>query len=192
MTIFFTADNHFGHDKIRGYCERPFKTIADMDYELIRRWNSVVKPTDVVYHLGDFTLQDDASQYFCQLNGYIHILYNPWHHDKRWIKKRALSTVQEARYVSKSGHPIVACDPLIVLELEECPPIVLCHYPIARWDRAHYGAWHLHGHCHGRYQGEGYIYDVGVDNNNFYPVSLAQIEEIMLGKGWYSGWKQYG
>jgi len=165
-----------------------------MDYELIQRWNDVVEPSDTVYHLGDFTLQDDASQYFRQLNGYIHVLYNPWHHDKRWIKAR-MDTSVNTRYVSKSGHPIVARDPMAVLELDrtrKCPSIVLCHYPLARWDRQHYGAWHLYGHVHGRYQGEGYCYDVGVDNNDFYPVSLERIREIMVQKGWYEGWKQYG
>jgi calcineurin-like phosphoesterase family protein len=60
--------------------------------------------------------------------------------------------------------------------------IVLCHYPFAEWDRKHYGSWHLHGHSHGNYHGQGLIYDVGVDTNNFTPVSLEQITEIMARK----------
>ena len=55
--------------------------------------------------------------------------------------------------------------------------ITLCHYPMAVWDRKHYGAWHLHGHSHGTFEyknGETAI-DVGVDSQEFAPVSLDRI-----------------
>lgn len=31
MTVWFTADTHFGHDKIRVYCKRPFASIEEHD-----------------------------------------------------------------------------------------------------------------------------------------------------------------
>ena len=37
-------------------CSRPFADVRDMDESLIRAWKAVVKPDDVVYHLGDFSL----------------------------------------------------------------------------------------------------------------------------------------
>jgi calcineurin-like phosphoesterase family protein len=64
--------------------------------------------------------------------------------------------------------------------------ISLCHYPIGEWDRKHHGAWHLHGHSHGRYvhQDDGLILDVGVDTQGFAPVSLDGVAAQMAAKGW--------
>ncbi len=41
---------------------------------------------------------------------------------------------------------------------------ILCHFPFAIWHDSHHGSIHLHGHCHGSYQGQGKILDVGIDN----------------------------
>jgi calcineurin-like phosphoesterase family protein len=47
------------------------------------------------------------------------------------------------------------------------------------WPRSHYNSWQLYGHSHGRLEPVGKQWDVGVDNNNFYPVSFDQLVEIM-------------
>ena len=54
MTTFFTADTHFGHLGAMKKFRRPFQDVREMNETLIRNWNSVVKPTDWVFHLGDF------------------------------------------------------------------------------------------------------------------------------------------
>jgi calcineurin-like phosphoesterase family protein len=36
--IWFTADHHFGHANIIGFCNRPFSDVMEMDAELMRRW----------------------------------------------------------------------------------------------------------------------------------------------------------
>jgi calcineurin-like phosphoesterase family protein len=194
MTIWFTADHHFGHENIIKYCNRPFGSIGEMDAELILRWNDCVSESDTVYHLGDFTLSElyHARWYFSRLNGYILILDNGWHHDKRWIRhaKEALSLPGDVNPITTgSGYYLKILPPLDVLEFH--PPVVLCHYPLARWDRRHYGAWHLHGHTHGRYQCDGFCMDAGVDANDFRPVSLGQVGERMMAKGWHENWKEY-
>jgi len=66
--------------------------------------------------------------------------------------------------------------------LDYDPPIVMCHYPFAHWDREHYGSIHLHGHSHGKHVASGKILDVGVDCHNFYPISLEEVAEIMEGE----------
>ena len=70
----------------------------------------------------------------------------------------------------------------------------MCHYPIAVWERQEHGSLHLHGHCHGRpvdFYGQfgidvnDYLHksinkkslDVGVDANNYYPISLREVLE---------------
>ena len=52
--IFVTSDTHFGEDAIRRRFGRDFDDIETMDQCLIDGINEVVRPDDVLLHLGDF------------------------------------------------------------------------------------------------------------------------------------------
>jgi len=56
MTPSSTADQHFGHQNIIGYCARPFHGIGEMNAVLVANWNAVVGPHDTVHVLGDVAL----------------------------------------------------------------------------------------------------------------------------------------
>jgi len=179
MTVYFTADSHFGHDAIRGYCGRPFPTIEEHDEALTGEWNRVVGLKDTVYHLGDFTLGGEATarRYFARLNGRVCILGNEFHHDRRWLSGGPYWT----KY-----YEVVILPPIHTMKIDGLF-IVLCHFPLVIWPRKHYMAIHLHSHSHGRYQGEGKILDVGVDNVNkiwgaYRLVSLDEVSEYMEGR----------
>lgn len=51
--IWVISDTHFGHHNTIKYCNRPFTGPTEMDWHMVEKWNSVVKPQDKVYHLGD-------------------------------------------------------------------------------------------------------------------------------------------
>lgn len=53
MTEYVISDTHFFHRNIIDYCKRPFKSVEEMNSEMIRKWHRRVKPDDIVYHLGD-------------------------------------------------------------------------------------------------------------------------------------------
>ncbi|MGD2156816.1 MAG: hypothetical protein PVG14_00145 [Anaerolineales bacterium] len=176
MTIWFTADTHFGHANIIRYCERPFASVQEMDEALIENWNDVIKPKDTIYHLGDFTLtgQEGANLYFSRLNGMISLI--PGGHDKRWVRK--------GEYRSKSGYAIKILPPLYTIKLpilgrDQLKLIVLCHYSMRVWDRSHYGSWHLYGHSHGNLPSLKNSLDVGVDRWDYQPVSIESIYQAI-------------
>ncbi|KKK62481.1 hypothetical protein LCGC14_3003910 [marine sediment metagenome] len=182
--LHFTSDQHWGHDNVRGYCNRKFDTVEEMDDALVGAWNGCVKATDVVYHLGDFTLGNYSTmmRILYQLNGTLLMLRYPWHHDKRWLKE--FFDVAEFRNIMFRPSLYIIEKNMYKSFCGDHPPIVLCHYPFAVWDRAHYGSIHLHGHSHGTHEADGLILDVGVDNayklfGEYRPFSIIDVMKIM-------------
>lgn len=164
MKYFFTADEHYGHANIIKYCDRPFKSVEEMDNEIIKRHNEVVSNDDTVFHIGDFTLNNEAMSSIRRLNG-VHTFIKGSH--DYWLDA----------YKEINAHEI--------LEIEiEGQVIVLCHYSMRVWPLSHYNSWHLFGHSHGRLEGIGKSMDIGVDTESsehkrFYPYSFEEIKKIM-------------
>ncbi len=74
--IFFISDTHFGHEKCcttfkrnDGSPLRPFANAQEMDEEMVRRWNEVVREHDKVYHLGDVVISKKHLSILGRLNG---------------------------------------------------------------------------------------------------------------------------
>lgn len=156
---FFTADEHYSHPRIIEYCNRPFSSVIEMDEEIIKRHNEVVKDNDIVIHGGDFTLRSsyvEAIEYRNQLKG-DHIFIRG-SHDK-WLNNTKCHDIWQ--------------------KMIEDQYVVVCHYAMRVWPRSHYNSWQLYGHSHGKLEPVGKQWDSGVDNNQFYPVSFDQVKEIM-------------
>jgi calcineurin-like phosphoesterase family protein len=76
VTLFVISDTHFGHANILtfrgqdGALIRPgFSSVEEMDEFMVERWNSVVRPSDHVYHLGDVTMKAPGLGIVKRLNG---------------------------------------------------------------------------------------------------------------------------
>lgn len=54
-TICFIGDTHFDHGNIINYCDRPFRSVEEMNRALVKKWNALVAPGDTVYFLGDWS-----------------------------------------------------------------------------------------------------------------------------------------
>jgi calcineurin-like phosphoesterase family protein len=72
---YLISDTHFSHRGIvqslrpDGSKERPWDNIEEMDEALVKNWNSVVRPKDKIYHLGDVVINRSALPILARLNG---------------------------------------------------------------------------------------------------------------------------
>ena len=180
--VWFTSDTHFHHANIIRYCNRPFKDVEQMDATLIRRWNETVPHDGIVFHLGDFAMGGSAewSNLLDRLNGQIFLILG--NHDMKCIRQGFMgrfSHVTQQMAIRVGGQPIV-----------------LNHNPFLCYGGAYRDVWQLFGHVHsGPLSGKGKEvdssngkdlprlsmlfprqYDVGVDNNDFRPVSFAEVK----------------
>lgn len=149
---------HFGHQNIIKYSNRPFASVEEMDEVLVTNWNRVVRPEDTIYHLGDVVFGD--ASILKRLQGKKHLIIGS--HDN----------------VKNIGSHFIFYTPLLNITIEG-QPVTLCHYAMRTWHRSHYGAWNLYGHSHGKLPPIGKSMDVGVDANNYMPVSWTQIKASM-------------
>lgn len=144
-----------------------------MDRILIEKWNSVVTPNDTVIHLGDFSFKagrDLKSNYISKLNGKIHLLMGN-HDNYKAVMAAGFETVRQGIWDYKFYDN----------ERKENRKVFLCHYPMISWNGSFHGRPHLFGHVHSGPRNHDFnkkqpnSYDVGVDNNDFYPVNMVDL-----------------
>lgn len=176
INTFFTADTHFWHTSAVRF-RKGFESVEHMNEVLVENWNRRVKRNDIVYHLGDVSTAGATKtiDILSRLNGNkILVLGN---HDHK------MSKGVTSGFFERIEH-------LMEIKVEDADAtdgyqrIVLCHFPLLTWNRAHYGTWHLHGHSHGGLDGklEGRRLDVGVDCHNFAPISYEEVKALMAKK----------
>jgi calcineurin-like phosphoesterase family protein len=156
----FTADQHFGHENVIRFCNRPFSSVEEMDEAMIALWNGVVAPEDTVWHVGDFAYRchpKRAHEIFSRLNGRKFLVIG--NHDKGALHLPWAATPELMAHIAVEGTRIH-----------------LCHYAMRTWPGLHRGAIHLFGHSHGRMPGTDRSLDVGVDAWGLQPVSLDAIK----------------
>ncbi len=180
--IFFTSDNHFGHERVIGFDNRPFASVEEMDAEMIRRWNVKVGKGDLVYVLGDMiwkTRNEDAPGLIKSLNGQIILIKG--NHDRFLHNAKAKSALAGIKDYE---------DICVTLQDGTKKRCILSHYFIPMYNGHRYQAIHLHGHSH--FTDEAYveidiadklsergirteIYNVGCMYWNYEPVTLDEI-----------------
>lgn len=184
MTTYFSSDFHFSHANIILYCRRPFANIDEMNFVLIKQFNSVVGKDDSTYIVGDFSLSEKAVPIFLpRLNGKKILISG--NHDKTFIGHKK-HDVAIKRYLEYGFEE--------VLMETRIGPFLVNHLPYETDERhgdkyASYhpknnGSWLVHGHCHGSMgRVHGRQIDVGVDCNDYKPVSLEALLELANLKG---------
>lgn len=98
----FTGDNHFCHENIIKYANRPFANATEMNEAFIKNWNGMASKSDRVFVAGDFALANKTKirEILERLNGYkILIMGN---HDGY-----SPSFYREAGFEEVSKYPII-------------------------------------------------------------------------------------
>lgn len=169
MNIWFTADDHFNHSNIISYCNRPFKTLEEMNNTLIKNWNSRVKPDDTIFVIGDLLFRNSPGgkrgegttqktiDFIKQLNGNIIVIKG--NHDKNNTTKTCIEKI------------------IIRLGGEQ---ICLVHNPFHADSNYEFN---FVGHVHEKWKFKllkkgndfTYLINVGVDVWNFRPVKINEI-----------------
>jgi len=155
MKHWFTGDFHLNHGNIIKYCDRPFKTVGEMDREIIRRFNEKVDKLDIVFFLGDFSF-GTPEKYLEQLNGNI--------------------TFIKGNHDYEKSLPALIHDMVIEIGKEH---IYLTHRPEDTEDVTSYFKLIFVAHIHEKWKfkkvGECILVNVGVDVWDYKPISYGQI-----------------
>lgn len=175
--IWFISDTHFGHWNICEYCNRPFKSLKEMDDTIIKNINERVDENDILFHLGDFcitksseasTAPKKAFDYYRNQIKCKNIIFCKGNHDANNTNKTPI----ESLVIQHGGKRIY-----------------LTHNPkFAKEDFY----WNFTGHCHGN-EGmfrkcgrKGYIVDLSVECWQFRPVDINEINSA------FSDWLKSG
>lgn len=168
--IWFTSDLHLGHKAAIRMCNRPFEDVNEMNETIIANINNMIKKDDTLYILGDTAhrISKNSGNELIKMIQCKNIILIKGNHDKEWDETlfKEIRDFKEIQYQKGT----------------EKYHISMMHYPMMEWPKSRYGSIHLHGHSHNkkeynlRMKNMGIRrYDVGVDANDFKPVSIEDI-----------------
>jgi len=172
--IWLTSDWHFGHDREFIWKPRGFISSKEQDETIIENHNSFVEPDDDVYVLGDLMLGDNDHGIECikRMNGKLHIIRGNHDTDTRIALYSQLPQVVEicdAKYLRYGKYHFF-----------------LCHYPTMTGNLEKEAltqmTCNLFGHTHQKskfYNDMPYMFHVGVDANECFPISLDMVIDSM-------------
>lgn len=157
--IYVTSDTHFGHENIIGYCGRPFANANEMDECLVAAWNSVVRPQDHVYHLGDVAMKKDALAIVKRLNGHKRLVFG--NHD-----------IFEAKHYLAAGFEKV-------MGIRVLDGMLMTHIPVHPGSLGRFTA-NVHGHVHDKSLPDVRYINVSVEVTNYKPIELSVLKRLAL------------
>lgn len=163
--VWLVSDTHFDHTAIIRYCHRPFKSVREMNATLIRNWNRVVAPDDLVYFVGDMSFgrhSRKAGYWLSRLNG--RKVFIRGSHDRGIRRIGSILKIANREIIQVEGIAFL-----------------LIHDPFSPavngWD-----GWVVHGHIHNNmpFLG-GKRINVCVEVTGYKPVSLYDILQGIKG-----------
>lgn len=205
--LFFTSDHHFGHTNIIKFealnrvdeWGQIFRNVEQMDEFLIARWNEVVGPDDLVYHLGDASFKLEALRAVMRrLNGRKILVCG--NHDpffKQLVSDDKAMQVQAKERAKQAGFESVHLE--LEIDIEDIGRVKLNHYPYAPLKESDelYArflelrpkpsgeALLIHGHVHSQWfskqqRKQPLMINAGVDTWKLRPLSVEDLKAVVL------------
>lgn len=152
---YFTSDTHFGCNNLVKNTRKEFSSIEEHDKTLLLNINRTVTKHDTLVVLGDFC-QSKPELYRKQIRSTNNVWFILGNHDHE-------SKIRDCFGKRVWHHKIIRAKGGLIF---------CCHYPMAFWDKSHYGAYHAYGHLHYNAEREAMMnaglpfrrsMDVGVD-----------------------------
>ena len=194
--IFFTADLHLYHDNIirddfGPHKRTQFVSTQEMNDYIISNWKRKVSNGDTVYVLGDFALGNikTATETISGLPGKKILLMG--NHDVPKIKvgqcsRTAPQDLNYLKYDSSLFEIVYPASQTVDFRYGEYT-LLMNHYPPHLHFESllpHHIFLHAHSHSKKEYNMANMslhipVYDVGVDSNDFSPISIEELFETM-------------
>lgn len=183
--VWFTSDTHFRHAMVARL--RGFATVEEHDEAIVARWNETVAPDDLVWHLGDVGLGNEAAALACvtHLNGVKHLITG--NHDRCWPGHR------DARRHQRQWLDVFESVQAFARTRVGDHPVLLSHFPYAgggdhtieerypQFRLPDLGGWLIHGHTHQDVKVDGpRQVHVGLDAWDLRPVSDTEVAKVIL------------
>lgn len=147
------ADLHLGH--LNCSLRRGFSSVEEHDLFLIYKWNSVIRPSDIVYVLGDLTMEKKSPYPILkQLNGIKYVALG--NHERRQDVPELLNYVQG----------VAAC--------YEYKGAILTHIPIHDSQLSRFKL-NIHGHLHENYIEDSRYICVSMEQISYTPIALDSL-----------------
>ena len=177
--VFFTSDTHFEHSNIINFCSRPFKNTEEMDNAIIDNWNSCVGEDDIIFHLGDVSYHssNNIQNILKRLNGTKYLILG--NHDSKYVKIYS-------KYFKEISYQMRINIDSWLLYLNHFPFLALSGtYSNLNLEGQAFGHVHYGPNSTGKdTERLKYLfpnqYDVGVDNNNYTPISWKTLKSYLL------------
>ena len=153
------SDTHFLHKRVRLFCARP----SNYQELIIRYWKELIKPNDIIYHLGDviFGNKKQLSDFMEDLPGTKILIRG--NHDKN----------HSNNFFIDAGFNLV-CDSIRINR-----HIILSHKPIKLYDEDKIN---IHGHFHNitSKNWEPELKEILTDNHYLYSIEENKYKPILL------------
>jgi calcineurin-like phosphoesterase family protein len=164
--IFLVSDTHFNHANIltftsqNGTRVRDFKDVNHMNESMIDNWNSVVQPSDKVYHLGDVVMSKKLPEnILSRLNGHKRLIRG--NHD-------VAPTKDYLKFFDE------------VYSIRALDKYALTHIPIHPESLGRFKG-NIHGHIHERPAYDSRYFNVSVERIDYTPIPFEVVKKRMGG-----------